>query len=187
VAEIQPFSPWQMLAGVGQFPWRMLAALANPWSNTSRALSPFAMSTPAELNDVAYRSLEIPGGGGIGQVRDVARLYSLLATDPQSLGVDDDTRALLSAGPEWPSGGSYDVILKTNTAYALGYWKPFRGFAFGSPQAFGAPGAGGAFAFADPACGVGFAYAPNRMGTALWSDPREAVLRRAVLRCAGAL
>jgi CubicO group peptidase (beta-lactamase class C family) len=186
VAEIQGFHPVQMVMSIGQFPWRMVAALANPWSVTTRALSPFAMRTPAELNHPAYRKLEIPGGGGIGRVRDVARLYGALASDPSAAGVDAATQRQLAAPPEPPHSGSYDVVLKTNTAYALGYWKPFAGFRFGSPQAFGAPGAGGAFAFADPARELGFAYAPNRMGTALWSDPREAALRHAVLRCVDA-
>jgi CubicO group peptidase (beta-lactamase class C family) len=106
-----------------------------------------------------------------------------LASAPSEVGLDEQTVAQLTAPPTPPRDGSYDVVLKTDTAYSLGYWKPFDGFAFGPPQAFGAPGAGGAFAFADPARDLGFAYAPNRMGTALWSDPREAALRQAVLRC----
>jgi CubicO group peptidase (beta-lactamase class C family) len=183
VAEIQGFHPLQMVASLGQFPWKMVAALANPWSVSSRALSPFDMSTPAELNDPAYRQLEIPGGNGIGRVRDVAKLYGLLASAPSSAGVDEETLTQLTAPPAAPAEGTHDVVLKTDTAYSLGYWKPFGDFSFGGPQAFGAPGAGGAFAFADPARELGFAYAPNRMGTALWSDPREAALRHAVLRC----
>jgi CubicO group peptidase (beta-lactamase class C family) len=182
VTAIQGFRPIQMVTSIGQFPWRMVAALVNPWSVTTRALSPFDMRTPAELNDPAYRTLEIPGGNGIGQVRDVAKLYGLLAADPSAVGVDASTIAQLSAPPTPPEAGQYDVVLKTDTAYALGYWKAFEDFPFGSPQAFGAPGAGGAFAFADPARQLGFAYAPNRMGTALWDDPREVALRHAVLQ-----
>lgn len=183
VAAIQGFPPMQMVTSLGQFPWKMVAALANPWSVSSRALSPFDMHTPADLNAPAYRRLEIPSGNGIGRVRDVARLYGLLASTPSTVGIDEDTVAQLIAPPTPPRDGTYDVVLKTNTAYSLGYWKPFDSFSFGSPQAFGAPGAGGAFAFADPARDLGFAYAPNRMGTALWSDPREADLRHAVLQC----
>ncbi len=186
VAGIQGFHPIQMVTSLGRFPWGMVAALANPWSVTTRALSPFDMRTPAELNDPAYRTLEIPGGNGIGRVRDVAKLYGLLASDPAAVGLDVGTHAALTAPPDPPTEGTYDVVLKTNTAYALGYWKPFDDFPFGSPQAFGAPGAGGAFAFADPARELGFAYAPNRMGTALWSDPREVALRHAVLQCVDA-
>lgn len=183
VAEIQGFSPLQMVRSVGRLPWKMMVALANPCSISSRALSPFDMRTPAELNDPAYRRLEIPGGNGIGRVRDVAALYGLLASAPSSVGIDKDTATQLAAPPTAPAEGTYDVVLKTDTAYSLGYWKPFDGFSFGSPQAFGAPGAGGTFAFADPARSLGFAYAPNRMGTALWSDPREAALRYAVIQC----
>jgi CubicO group peptidase (beta-lactamase class C family) len=183
VAAIQGFHPIQMATSLGQFPWRMVVALANPWSVTTRALSPFKMRTPADLNDPTFRAQEIPGGGGIGQVRDLAKLYGLLASDPSAVGLDATTHAALTAPPDPPTGGRHDVVLKTDTAYSLGYWKPFDGFAFGPPQAFGAPGAGGAFAFADPARALGFAYAPNRMGTALWSDPREVALREAVLRC----
>jgi CubicO group peptidase (beta-lactamase class C family) len=108
----------------------------------------------------------IPAGNGIGRVRDIAKLYGELATTPDP-----------------PSGGPRDAVLKTETAYSLGYWKPFDGFAFGSPSAFGAQGAGGSFAFADPERDLGFAYAPNKMGTHIWDDPRESALRDAVLDC----
>jgi CubicO group peptidase (beta-lactamase class C family) len=183
VAEIRGFSPLAMVGSLGEFPPRMVLALLNPRSVTSRALSPFAMRTPAELNDPAYRSLEIPGGNGIAFVRDVAKLYGLLATGSDDLDVDDDTLDRLAATPGPPAGGRRDVVLKTDTSYSLGYWKPFDGFRFGSPRAFGAPGAGGSFGFADPARELGFAYAPNRRGTSLRDDPRERALRDAVVEC----
>jgi CubicO group peptidase (beta-lactamase class C family) len=171
------------LGAIGGFPWRMLAALANPWSTTSRALSPFAMRSPAELNDPSWRALEIPAGVGIGQVRDVAKLFGILAAEPEPLGLDATAAAQLAARPPEPSGGATDMVLKTETAYNLGFWKPTERFAFGSESAFGATGAGGAFGFADPETGLGFAYAPNRLGTALWDDPRDLALRRAVDTC----
>lgn len=179
VAEIVPFGPLDLMTSIGQFPLRMILALVNPYSLTSRALNPFPIRTPAQLNDPPYRFLEIPSGVGIGSVRDVARLYGDVAGGAEALDLTPSTRAALSAdakpGP--------DVILKTDTAYHLGFWKPSASFAFGTPSAFGAPGAGGAFAFADPGRTLGFAYAPNRMGTHLRDDPREVALRRAVLHC----
>ena len=185
IADITPFGIADMITSIGGFPWRMVAALANPWSLTTRALSPFTMRSPAELNDPRWRALEIPAGGGIGQVRDVAKLYGILASDPARMGVNDETVAQLTAPPPPPSNGNFDLVLKTDTAFSLGFWKPTRRFAFGSEHAFGAPGAGGAFGFADPARGLGFAYAPNRMGTALWDDPRDLALRQALERCLG--
>lgn len=183
VADIIGFGIPDALGAIGGFPWRMLAAMANPWSITTRALSPFAMRSPAELNDPRWRTLEIPAGVGIGQVRDVAKLYGILAAEPGRLGLDAAAAAQLAARPPAPSGGARDMVLKTETAYNLGFWKPTERFAFGSESAFGAPGAGGAFGFADPGTGLGFAYAPNRMGTALWDDPRDIALRRAVDSC----
>lgn len=183
IAEIAPFGIADMITGTGGFPWRMLAALANPWSLTTRALSPFAMRSPAELNDRRWRTLEIPAGGAIGQVRDVAKLYGILASDPTRIGVDEHTATQLAAPPRHPSQANVDAVLKTETAFSLGFWKPTGRFAFGSEKAFGAPGAGGAFGFADPARGLGFVYAPNRMGTALWDDPRDLALRQALDRC----
>jgi len=99
------------------------------------------------------------------------------------MGMDEDTADQLAAPPRQPSQGNFDAVLKAETAFSLGFWKPTDRFAFGSDQAFGAPGAGGAFGFADPAQGLGFAYAPNRMGTALWDDPRDLALRQALDSC----
>jgi CubicO group peptidase (beta-lactamase class C family) len=181
IAEIQSFGPLDLLRSVGSFPPGMLLGLANPWSLTTQAMSPFDVSTPAELNEPAYRRLEIPAGNGVCRVRDLARFYAGLI-DPDGF-LDAETREALAASGTPPSGGTRDVILHTDTAYSLGFWKPFDGFRFGSHSAFGAPGAGGSFAFADPERDLAFAYAPNRMGTHVWDDPRETALREAVFDC----
>lgn len=183
VAEMEPFGVTDLLKNIRGFPPRMLLSLANPWSLSTRALSPFEMSTPAELNAPEWRQHEIPAGNGIGRVRDLARLYGDLAIGGETVGLDGATFDELRSNPDPPPDGSTDMVLKTETSYSLGYWKPFEGYPFGSPAAFSAPGAGGAFGFADPELGLGFAYAPNRMGTRIWDDPREAALREAVLSC----
>jgi len=168
-----------MLTSIGQFPARMLLSLANPWSLSSRALKPFPISSPAELNDPAYRRLPIPSGTGIGTVRSLARMYGDLAMGGPRLGLSIDAFGQLTA----PAGAETDAVLKTETAYRAGFSKPSPAFPFGSAHAFGAAGAGGAFGFADPAQRLGFAYAPNRMGTHLRDDPREVALRNAVRDC----
>jgi CubicO group peptidase (beta-lactamase class C family) len=187
VADVEGFGMADLLTSVRSFPPRLLLALANPHSTASRALNPFDVGSPAELNDPAYRSLEVPAGTGVGRVRDLARLYGLLASDPGAVGLDDTAVAELTERPAPPPGGSTDAVLRTETSYAAGFWKPSGAFRFGSSAAFGAPGAGGSFAFADPERGLGFAYAPNRMGTHLWDDPRERALRDAALDCLDAV
>jgi CubicO group peptidase (beta-lactamase class C family) len=183
VAHVEPFSPLDAIRNLGAFPPRMLIGLANPFSTTSRAMNPFDVSTPAELNAPEWRRLEIPAGNGTGTARALAQLYGALAMDGGPLGVDRGTLDALAAPGTPPTRGQRDVVLGTDTSYSLGFWKPFDGFAFGSDSAFGAPGAGGSFAFADPDRELGFAYTPNRMGTHVWDDPRELRLRRAVKAC----
>jgi CubicO group peptidase (beta-lactamase class C family) len=183
VAHVEAFGPLDALRSLGSFPPRMLLELAIPWSTASRAMNPFDVSTPADLNAPEWRRLEIPAGNGTGTARALARLYGALATDGGPLGVEGATLDALAAPGISPTRGSRDVVLGTNTSYSLGFWKPFDGFEFGSEAAFGAPGAGGSFAFADPGRELGFAYTPNRMGTHVWDDPRELRLRRAVERC----
>ena len=70
--------------------------------------------------------------------------------------------------------------MKGDVEFSLGFMKPNSVWHFGSPQAFGAPGAGGSMGFADPATGVGYAYVTSRMGTSVTGDPREVALREAV-------
>jgi CubicO group peptidase (beta-lactamase class C family) len=183
VAAVEPFGPRDLLGALGSFPVGLLAGLANPFSTTARAMNPFDVSTPAALNEPAWRRLEIPAGNGIGTARALAALYGALAVDGGPLGVDADTLGALAAPASVPPGGRRDVVLKTDTSYSLGFWRPFPGFGFGSPAAFGAPGAGGAFGFADPDAALGFAYTPNRMGVHLWDDPRELRVREALRSC----
>lgn len=205
VAEVDGFTPVRLLGHVREYPPRMLVAAANPRSVTGRALlplraagsrldrllHPFAVRSPARLNEPPYRSVEIPSGNGFGRARDVAEVYGRLAcagsgTDTgDGWGPDADTIAELAAPADPPPEGRRDVVLKVGTAYALGFSKPCPAFRFGSERAFGAPGVGGAFGFADPACDLGFAYTPNRMGGHMFDDPRERALREAVYDCLG--
>jgi CubicO group peptidase (beta-lactamase class C family) len=131
----------------------------------------------ADWNRPELRTLEVPAATGVGQVRSLARLYSVFATGGQELGIPPDTLAALMAPARPPRGGSRDVVLQVETAYSLGFMKPRADFRFGtSEHAFGEPGAGGSFAFADPDAQVGYAYA-------MQDDPREKALRDTFYRC----
>jgi hypothetical protein len=80
-----------------------------------------------------------------------------------------------------PARGFYDEVLKVPAVqFSLGFMKPSAGFPFGSPTAFGSPGAGGAFGCAEPDLGLGYGYVTNRMGTYLSGDPRDVALRDAI-------
>jgi CubicO group peptidase (beta-lactamase class C family) len=168
-------------------PAPMLAAFLRRSSLTARVFGNPKLRTTAGLDAPEYRAVENPAGGGIGQVRSVAKAYSELATGGRTLGLTSWTLAELTAPPRPPSAVSRDQVLLTDASFSLGFARPGRGFAFGSGQrAFGHPGAGGSFAFADPDLELGFAYAPNRLGHHLRDDPREKALRDALYRCVDA-
>jgi hypothetical protein len=167
-------------------PWRFVLAVMNPWSLTRRSLFNPRLQTPAALAGPEFRHLEIPAGNGIGQVRSIAKAYSVFATGGRELGLRAVTLSALAAPAVPPVQGLFDQVLRVETTYSLGYFKPCSATRFGSAASFGTFGMGGSFAFADPDAQVGFAYAPNRSGFHLWDDPRERALREAFYRCLAA-
>ena len=77
----------------------------------------------------------------------------------------------------------FDEIFGLDSAFALGFMKPFPILSFGStPSAYGHTGSGGSFGFADPATRTGYAYVMNRNGYGLPTDSREIALRMALQR-----
>jgi CubicO group peptidase (beta-lactamase class C family) len=187
LAVIQDYRPARVLMSMNSLPRPFVVALLNPFSLTHKAVSNPRLHRPADLGLSPYREVEIPAGNGIALARSVARAYGSVAAGGAELGLKPATLELLAAPPVPPEEGSLDEILRVETAYSLGFFRPFPGFRFGSGDgAFGAPGMGGAMGFADPAAQAGFFYAPNRSGFHLWDDPREKALRDAFYRCLGA-
>jgi CubicO group peptidase (beta-lactamase class C family) len=184
VARIKGASIPAMLAHLGAMPAPMMASFLLRGSHTARAFANPRMRGPADLDRPEYRAVEIPAGGGIGQVRSIARAYSDLAAGGPELGLAERTTDELFAPPRPPSGNPRDLVLWVPAAYSLGFVRPSGDFAFGrGRRSLGHPGAGGSFGFADPDAQVGFAYAPNRLGHHLRDDPREKALRDALYRC----
>jgi len=170
---------------IRKLPPAFVRAFLDPRSLTARSFSnPRALGQPARYNDRSMMRIELPASNGIGTARSIATAYGDLAAGSPRLGVGADTLAELSSAAQDPRQGRFDLVLRTESRFSLGYCKPWPGFEFGSPRAFGTPGAGGSFGFADPDLGMGFAYVMNRMDYHLLSDPRELSLREAARSCA---
>jgi CubicO group peptidase (beta-lactamase class C family) len=183
-------NPLQVLRNVGKMPLKFLLSFFNPNSLAVRTMgNPRVLYKHDNMNRRDVRSVEVPSGNGIGQVRALARIYSEFATGGRQLNLKQETLEALYAPPIPPSLEICDEVLKSNMAFSLGFWKPAPNAdyaPFGSSgKAFGFPGAGGSFAFADPDAQVGFAYAMNKVGGYMWDDPREKSLRDAFYRCLG--
>lgn len=175
----------RMVLNIRKLPSAFVRGFLNPRSITARTFSnPKVLGQPERYNDPAMMRIEIAAANGIGTARSVAAAYGELATWSPRLGISAGTLAALSSPAQDPRLGRFDQVLRLESRFSLGYCKPWPGFEFGSPQAFGTPGAGGSFGFADPQVGLGFCYAMNRMDFHLVSDPRERVLRDAALACA---
>ena len=119
--------------------------------------------------------------------RAIAHAYSVFATGGAELKLRRETLDLLAAPAVRPVYGFFDECMKGEVEFSLGFMKPNAAWPFGSPAAFGAPGAGGSIGFADPATAVGYAYVTSQSGTSVTGDPREVALRDALREAVAAL
>jgi CubicO group peptidase (beta-lactamase class C family) len=175
----------KMIANIRTLPTTFVKKFLNPKSITARSFAnPKVVGMPVRYNDRDVRRIELPAANGTGTARSVAIAYGEFATGGHRLGIDEETLASLTVPATPPTEGPYDEVLHMDTAFSLGMCKPWPGFEFGSPAAFGTPGAGGSMGFADPELKMGFCYAMNRMGFHLVDDPREVRIRSAARECA---
>jgi CubicO group peptidase (beta-lactamase class C family) len=167
-------------------PLPLMLASMNPTSPTYRAVftnpGPFLF---LDQDRIYARNLENPSGNGVGTARAIAHAYSVFAAGGRELGLRRETLTALMSPAIPPLHGFYDEVMKKEMCLSLGFLKPNRNYPFGTPSAFGAPGAGGSFGFADPEAGLGYAYVTNRMGARLGGDPRDSALREAVRQVIG--
>jgi CubicO group peptidase (beta-lactamase class C family) len=161
-----------------QMPKRLLLSLLNPRSMTARALmNPKELANMTSINRPDVLRLELPSMNGVGEARAIAKVYGTLATGGSELGLVPATVDELEA----VVNPRFDEIFRLESAFTMGFMKPFPILPFGSTAAsYGHTGTGGSFGFADPAIGLGYAYAMNRGGYSLPTDPREVALRDAL-------
>lgn len=182
LATLAPPRKRDMLFG---FPPRLLLEVINRRSKIVRALR--GSELPLDTERVYARDLEIPAGGAVGTARAIAHAYSVFATGGADLKLRQETLDLLAAPAVRPAYGFFDECMKGEVEFSLGFMKPNAAWPFGSPAAFGAPGAGGSMGYADPTTAVGYAYVTSQSGVSLTGDPRDVVLRDALHEAVAAL
>jgi CubicO group peptidase (beta-lactamase class C family) len=150
-------------------------------SFTARAFaSPFGLGSVASLNTPEARSASLPGFGGIGTARALAKFYSMLASggalDGRTFFPDEALAWMTSTLAQ----GS-DRVLMVETAFSAGFMRDpldaggrkVRAIFGPSRTAFGHPGAGGSHAFADPERRLSFAYVMNQMEPGVLPGPKS--------------
>ncbi len=174
----------KMVANISKMPKDFVKGFLNPRSLTARTFgNPAALGKPARYNGPEMRRLELPAANGHGTARAIATAYGEFAAGGARLGITPEVTSEVSRAAVEPTEGRADLVLFDNTRFSLGYCKPWDGFPFGTPTAFGTPGAGGSLGFADPERKLGFAYVMNRLDYHMFDDPRELALRDAVAEC----
>jgi CubicO group peptidase (beta-lactamase class C family) len=177
----------KMLLNLNKLPSEFLKASFNRKSLTARVFAnPKAATDVTGYNNRAAYRVEMPSANGVGTARSVAIAYGEFASGGDRLGIDAATLDALSQPATPPPSGTFDEVMRIETLFSLGVMKPFSGFEFGSPQAYGTPGFGGSMGLADPELQMGFCYAMNRAGYHMFNDPREQLLRDAAMRAARA-
>ncbi|MFI6448717.1 serine hydrolase domain-containing protein [Kitasatospora sp. NPDC050543] len=162
-------------------------AYQDPTSLTARAFA--AVRPGVDLNDPAVQAAEIPGSGGIGTARSLARFYAaLIGVADRHGGAPGEPlppllghRLLVEA--MGPAVSGPDRVLIVRSTFGLGFFRHGPTSLMASPASFGHPGRGGSLGFADPELGIGFGYVTNGMQPGVTGDIRSRTLVKAVLDC----
>lgn len=165
-----------------EVPVRIAAQLYTRRGLTYRALSNPRLGAAARAARRELLRLELPGSGGVGTARALARVYG--AAVAGALPIDAALLDRIAAADTPHEVPADDLVLLTRSRYHLGFRKSCGAFRFGSDKrAYGTTGLGGSMGFADPTAGLGFGYVMNRLGVAVLDDARARTLREALLRC----
>ncbi|MFI0422235.1 serine hydrolase domain-containing protein [Spongiactinospora sp. 9N601] len=139
-----------------------VTALNDPETLTYRALYGSVAMGWESGNDPRTFQVESPSMDGVASAHSLARYFAAM------IGEVDGIRLF---GPDLveqirePQADGMDMILRTRTAWGVGFAVPGGPF-WPAPEKitglFGQSGATGSFAFADPDRGLAFGYVPNR-------------------------
>ncbi len=154
-----------------------------PGTRGAEALSVNGAFGQGAFNKPEVHRAEIPGANGIGNARSLARIYAATLGDVDGVRLIGDavrTRATTNNTPD----GEMDLVLVSETVFAMGFMLHCERSNFSGPGAFGHNGAGGSVSFADPHRDMGFSYVMNTMMTVYDEDPRRSRLVTAAARCA---
>lgn len=183
--EIEPrvavldFAPPADLSGMSEEQQAAIMKLVGPgslfWQAAGRGLI-----EQSDYNSRALRAAQVPGAGGVGTARSLARMYAA------TIGEVDGVRLLepstVDAARTLVSDGT-DRVLGMPTRFGAGFMMPGASFVLYDEHSYGHYGAGGSVALASPEAGLAFGYVPNRMTSSLIGDPRTIALFEAVRSC----
>ena len=132
-------------------------------------------------NTKAWRQAEIPSANGQGNAAGLAKLYSLIVPEDNSLKLlkDDTVNQMTTMQIE-----GRDLVLAVQVRWGVGFILNKHKIIYGPIEgAFGHSGYGGSCAFGDPENKVGVSYVMNRMLNNFNADGRSIELINATYDC----
>lgn len=165
---------------------RIMMERSAPGTKGAAALSVNGAFGQGAFNKPEVHRAEVPGANGIGNARSLARIYAATVGTVDGVRLLGD-QTLQKATTRNTPEGEMDVVLISETVFAMGFMLHSDRSPFSGAGAFGHNGAGGSVSFADPHRQMGFSYAMNTMMTVFDEDPRRSRLVAAATRCADAV
>ena len=132
-------------------------------------------------NTKAWRQAEIPSANGQGNAGGLAKLYSLIVPEDNSLKLlkDDTVNQMTTMQIE-----GRDLVLAVQVRWGVGFILNKHKIIYGPIEgAFGHSGYGGSCAFGDPENKIGVSYVMNRMLDNFNADGRSIELINATYNC----
>ena len=132
-------------------------------------------------NTKAWRQAEIPSANGQGNAGGLAKLYSLIVPEDNSLKLlkDDTVNQMTAMQIE-----GRDLVLAVQVRWGVGFILNKHKIIYGPVEgAFGHSGYGGSCAFGDPENKIGVSYVMNRMLDNFNADGRSIELINATYDC----
>ena len=132
-------------------------------------------------NTKAWRQAEIPSANGQGNARGLAKIYSLIVPEDNSLKLlkDDTVNQMTTMQIE-----GRDLVLAVQVRWGVGFILNKHKVIYGPVEsAFGHSGYGGSCAFGDPENKIGVSYVMNRMLDNFNADGRSIELINATYDC----
>ena len=132
-------------------------------------------------NTKAWRQAEIPSANGQGSAGGLAKLYSLIVPEDNSLKLlkDDTVNQMTTMQIE-----GRDLVLAVQVRWGVGFILNKHKIIYGPIEgAFGHSGYGGSCAFGDPENKIGVSYVMNRMLDNFNADGRSIELINATYEC----
>lgn len=133
----------------------------SPESYAWLAVPPVFYPLGKSFNRLEVRRAVVPGAGGIGTARALARFYAAVIDEVEGVRLLPASRVRAMAALQTDA---WDLVLNTAEPKGIGYFLGHPDSPMGDRiSAFGHPGYGGAIAFADPDYGFSFALTKNRL------------------------